>query len=180
MMPLPPLTATLLSAAVAIIVNLVDLTLYFAAMQSSIPREAIVVKQRLQISRIVSWNIQNKSVTEIKTAIYAVANAILVLFCLRSMKQARSILSELNQLPRLNMVLVFGMLLGFVLMGFKFLPDFCCKNLTISFNNSLLLAGHIFFTNLWLMFHTRKFNQELRSFGALLERSWWRLDCVSG
>jgi len=54
MTPLPPLTATLLSAAVAIIVKLVDLTLYFVAMQFSIPREAMVVKQRLQILRIVS------------------------------------------------------------------------------------------------------------------------------
>lgn len=111
-----------------------------------------------------------KNAYSIKNYTYVLLNSLIIYFAIRSIKRSRAVLANFNFYDRYNLLLLLGMLISLTLLLFKFFPDFFCKNITLSLPNTLLLTGHIFFENLILMFYVRWFNQELRTFGAMMEQ----------
>ena len=107
----------------------------------------------------------------IKNYIYILLNVTLIYFALQSIKRSRAVLSNFNFYDRYNFLLILGMLMSFTMLVFKFVPDLFCKNLKLSLSNSIVLTAHIFLENLVLLYYVKWFNQELRTFGSLIEHN---------
>lgn len=106
----------------------------------------------------------------IKNLAYIALNLLIVYFAVQSVKRSRAVLANFHFYDRYHAVLVLGMLASLTLVLFKFVPDFACKTIALSLPNVLVLAGHIFLENLVLIFYVRWFNQELRTFGAMIDQ----------
>lgn len=60
---------------------------------------------------------------------------------------------------------MFGSCIIFI---YKFVPDLFCRNSSLSYESTFLLAAHIFIENLVLYHYVSWFKNKLRGFGALI------------
>ena len=104
----------------------------------------------------------------IKNGAYIVLNLVLIHFAFQSIRRSKALIANIHFYERHSLILIMGMLLSLLILLFKFVPDFICKNLSISLFNALIMTGHLFVENMLLVMYTKWFVGELRTFGALI------------
>lgn len=88
----------------------------------------------------------------IKQGTYASLNILLMLYLLHSIDSRRTLVSNINYFEKTRIFLIFGMMLSFLIVLFKFIPDFLCSHLVLSLEECVLFSLHIFLEN-FLLFH---------------------------
>lgn len=86
----------------------------------------------------------------IKNLTYIFLNAILVLLLIDSINQKRNLMQSLHYFDRTKIILIFGMMMSVIIVLFKFIPDFLCKDMVLSFEECLLMSLHILIENYML------------------------------
>ena len=87
----------------------------------------------------------------IKNVVYMCLNSGAVIIGLDSMRRSNNREQVLLGLKRARLILFFSMLLSPALIGLKFLPDFVCEKVSLDLKTCVLMAGHIFMENLFVL-----------------------------
>ena len=109
-----------------------------------------------------------KHAYSIKNIAYACMNFVLIVFAFESLKRNRAMIANIQFYEKTALMLILGMLSSFLIVLFKFIPDFICANASLSLFNCSIMTSHILFENLVLLMYIKWFRNELRSFGALI------------
>lgn len=104
----------------------------------------------------------------LRNLVFLLANGPLLIFSLQGLVKNQEILMSISFYEKTQSLLCLGMLSSFLVLFYKFVPDYVCLHNRVSMEESGMMFLQVFSESSILFLYVNWFKRRLRKFGALI------------